>query len=101
MDPDADRSMPVAPRIDDLARAGIVTGYNASMSKPTPQSVEPGEVRALAEAVLKADRFPYLASIDGDQPRVRPVSPVRTDGFTVYVAVPERKLWAFRSCFWL
>ena len=24
--------------------------------------------------------------MDGDQPRVRPVSPVRTDGFTVYVA---------------
>jgi general stress protein 26 len=27
-----------------------------------------------------------LATIDGDQPRLRPVSPVRTDGFTVYVA---------------
>lgn len=27
-----------------------------------------------------------LASVDGDQPRVRPVSPVRTDRFTVYVA---------------
>ena len=36
--------------------------------------------------MVQADRFPYLASIDGDQPRVRPVSPVRTDGFTVYVA---------------
>jgi general stress protein 26 len=24
--------------------------------------------------------------MDGEQPRVRPVSPVRTDGFTVYVA---------------
>ena len=37
-------------------------------------------------AVIAADHFPYLATIDGDQPRVRPVSPVRTDGFTVYVA---------------
>lgn len=27
-----------------------------------------------------------LATVDGDQPRLRPVSPVRTDGFTVYVA---------------
>lgn len=27
-----------------------------------------------------------LASIDGDQPRLRPVSPVRTAGFTIYVA---------------
>lgn len=33
-----------------------------------------------------ADRFPVLATLDGDQPRARPVSPVRTDGFTVYVA---------------
>lgn len=56
------------------------------MTKPAPRPVEPGEVKSLAEAVLKADRFPYLASIDGDQPRLRPVSPVRTDGFTVYVA---------------
>jgi uncharacterized pyridoxamine 5'-phosphate oxidase family protein len=36
--------------------------------------------------VIQADRFPTLATIDGDQPRVRPVSPVRTDGFVVYVA---------------
>ena len=56
------------------------------MSKPKPQPIEPGEVKSLAEAVLKSDRFPYLATIDGDQPRLRPVSPVRTDGFTVYVA---------------
>jgi general stress protein 26 len=40
----------------------------------------------LAQAVIAADRFPYLATVDGDQPRLRPVSPVRTDGFTVYVA---------------
>ena len=56
------------------------------MTKPTPAPIEPGEVRSLALAVLKADRFPYLATVDGDQPRLRPVSPVRTDGFVVYVA---------------
>ncbi len=56
------------------------------MSKPTPDRIPPGDVRSLAERVIKADRFPYLASIDGDQPRLRPVSPVRTEGFTVYVA---------------
>src|SRR5262247_1418588 len=56
------------------------------MAKPQPKSIAPDEVLNLALAVLKADRFPYLATIDGDQPRVRPVSPVRTDGFTVYVA---------------
>lgn len=56
------------------------------MTKPTVKPIDPSELRELAAGVLKADRFPYLASIDGDQPRVRPVSPVRTDGFTVYVA---------------
>jgi general stress protein 26 len=56
------------------------------MSKPTPEPIDPEELLALARVVVKADRFPYLATIDGDQPRVRPVSPVRTDGFMVYVA---------------
>src|SRR5712692_3302327 len=56
------------------------------MTKPTPDPVTPGELVKLALAVLSADRFPYLATLDGDQPRVRPVSPVRTEGFTVYVA---------------
>jgi len=56
------------------------------MTKPEPVKIEPAEVRTRALAVLAQDRFPYLASIDGDQPRVRPVSPVRTDEFTVYIA---------------
>lgn len=56
------------------------------MSKPAPEPVDPAKVVELALAVVRADRFPNLATIDGDQPRVRPVSPVRTDGFTVYVA---------------
>jgi general stress protein 26 len=56
------------------------------MTQPIPVPPEPAKVRELALAVVKADRFPYLATIDGDQPRLRPVSPVRTDGFTVYVA---------------
>ena len=56
------------------------------MAKPTPQPISPAEVRDRALAVVRADRFPHLATIDGDQPRLRPVSPVRTDRFTVYVA---------------
>jgi general stress protein 26 len=56
------------------------------MAKPTPERIDPARVRELALAVVRADRFPHLATIDGDQPRVRPVSPVRTDEFTVYVA---------------
>ena len=35
---------------------------------------------------MRNARFPQLATMDADQPRVRPVSPVRTDQFTVYVA---------------
>lgn len=56
------------------------------MSKPLPTPIDPSHVRELALAVVKADRFPTLASVDGDWPRVRPVSPVKTDGFTIYVA---------------
>jgi general stress protein 26 len=57
-----------------------------AMSKPIPTPIDPAQVRDLALAVIAADRFPQLATIDGDQPRLRPVSPVRTDGFTIYVA---------------
>lgn len=56
------------------------------MAKPTPKPIDPANLVALAQAVIRADRFPMLATMDGDQPRVRPVSPVKTDGFTVYVA---------------
>src|SRR5437899_9116589 len=56
------------------------------MSKPASPPIDPQRLVELALAVVKADRFPHLASMDGDQPRVRPVSPVRTEGFTVYVA---------------
>lgn len=57
------------------------------MSKrPTPEPVDPARLPELARAVIAADRFPRLATVDGEQPRVRPVSPVKTDGFVVYVA---------------
>ena len=56
------------------------------MSKPALKPIEPGQLVQLAQAVIKSAKFPQLATIDADQPRVRPVSPVRVDGFTVYVA---------------
>ena len=56
------------------------------MTKPLPEPIDPQHLPDLARAVIQADRFPYLATMDGDQPRVRPVSPVRTEGYTVYVA---------------
>lgn len=59
---------------------------DAGMAQPKPKPLDPAELPALAAATMKAAKFPVLATVDGDQPRVRPVSPVRTDGFTVYVA---------------
>ncbi|QDU29632.1 General stress protein 26 [Anatilimnocola aggregata] len=56
------------------------------MTKPQPQPIDPAQVPELARQVVAADRFPMLASLDGDQPRLRPVSPVKTDGFTIFVA---------------
>ena len=56
------------------------------MNQPQPKAVDPAEVRDLALQVVQADRFPCLATVAGDQPRLRPVSQVRTDQFTVYIA---------------
>ena len=56
------------------------------MARPTPEPIDPEHLVDLARKVMRAARFPFLATIDGDRPRVRPVSPVRTEGFTVFVA---------------
>jgi general stress protein 26 len=56
------------------------------MPKPQPAPLDPNDLPRLAREVIQADHFPHLATIDGDQPRLRPVSPVKTDGFTIYVA---------------
>ena len=56
------------------------------MSQPKPHPIDPAALPDLAQATMKSAKFPVLATADGDQPRVRPVSPVRTDGFVVYVA---------------
>ena len=56
------------------------------MPKPTPDPFDPSEVTALSHQVIQDAKFPMLATVDGDQPRLRPVSPVRVDGFTIYVA---------------
>ena len=56
------------------------------MTQPIPEPIDLTQLPELALAVIAAVRFPHLASMDGNQPRLRPVSPVRTDGFVVYVA---------------
>lgn len=53
--------------------------------KPPPR-LTGEELRKAALDVLRADPFPMLASVGEGQARVRPVSPVKTDAFTVYVA---------------
>ena len=56
--------------------------------KPRPEPVDPSQLYDLAHAVIKAAKFPMLATVDLEsRPRVRPVSPVRVDpDFTIYVA---------------
>lgn len=59
----------------------------SSASPPCPKAVPPDQAAALAHAVVHAVPFPFLATagLDG-QPRVRPVSALHIDGFTVYLA---------------
>ena len=54
--------------------------------KPRPRHVEPSELVELAQATMARAPFPMLASVDGGRPRLRPISPVRTEGFRVYFA---------------
>ena len=56
------------------------------MEKPELKPISPADLVSFASETMKEAKFPTLASMDGDQARVRPVSPVRTDGFTIYVA---------------
>ncbi|MBI1357544.1 MAG: pyridoxamine 5-phosphate oxidase [Acidobacteria bacterium] len=55
--------------------------------KPLPEPVDPARLPELARETIRVAKYPMLASVDPEgQPRVRPVSPVRTRGFTVWVA---------------
>ena len=54
--------------------------------KPEPEPLDTSRLVELALEVIQRDKFPMLATADGDQPRLRPVSPVGNDGFTIFVA---------------
>ncbi len=56
------------------------------MARPEVKPLEPGEAASAAREAMRRAKFPMLATSDGGQARVRPVSPVRTEGFIVYVA---------------
>ena len=54
--------------------------------KPLPEPVDPARLPELAQQAIRRAKYPMLATVDpAGQPRVRPVSPVRTVGFTVWV----------------
>lgn len=56
------------------------------MPKPQAAKIDPSQLPTLAADVIKQAKFPMLATMDGDQPRLRPVSPVKVDGFSIYIA---------------
>lgn len=51
---------------------------------PIPEPVAPEELVAVARGVIRANRFPFLATIDGEEPRLRPVTLSWEDGFQIY-----------------
>lgn len=55
--------------------------------QPKPDPVDLTRLPEIAAQAIRSAKYPMLASVDpGGQPRLRPVSPVKTDGFTVWVA---------------
>lgn len=56
------------------------------MPKPQPEPVDVTKLRELSLSVIEADKFPMLATVGGGQPCVRPVSPLRNEGFVIWVA---------------
>lgn len=54
--------------------------------QPEPIPFDPSQLPELAMRAMREAKFPVLATVAGNQPCARPVSPVWTDGFTVYVA---------------
>lgn len=55
---------------------------------PSPRAAE--ELVGLAREVIREARFPLLATADGDQPRVRPMTLAWEDGFTTFFVSLKR-----------
>lgn len=59
--------------------------------KPKPEPVDPARLPELARETMRKAKYPMMATCGADGgPSVRPVSPVKTDGFTVWVASLRR-----------
>ena len=55
--------------------------------QPRPEPVDLNRLAETAQQTIRQAKYPMLASVDAaGQPRVRPISPVKTEGFTVWVA---------------
>ena len=52
----------------------------------TYETFTPETLIQVAQETIATAKFPQLATMDGDQPRVRPVSPLKVEGFTVFIA---------------
>ena len=55
------------------------------MAKPQVKKLDPSKIPDLAREIVREVKFPMLATSDEDQPRVRPISPLHTEGFEIYV----------------
>tara|TARA_B100001559_G_C16311006_1_gene534243 strand:- start:163 stop:603 length:441 start_codon:yes stop_codon:yes gene_type:complete len=53
---------------------------------PTSKPFDKEKLPEIAIECMNEAKFPVLATVDDNQPRARPVSPVKTERFTVYVA---------------
>ena len=53
---------------------------------PETKPIDSDKLPDIAKECMQLAKFPQLATIENDRPRVRPVSPVKTEEFTVYVA---------------
>ena len=51
--------------------------YSPAVPKPTPRPIAPEQLVRLALEVLRADRFPYLGTIDNPQLIVYRIRPTR------------------------
>jgi general stress protein 26 len=56
------------------------------VTKPQSEPLDAAEVVQRALAVIRTAPCCFLATNDGAQPRLRPMSPVRTDRFTIFLA---------------
>ncbi len=56
------------------------------MTKSLSRPLDPAQVMERALAVIQNAPYSFLATTEGEQPRLRPISPVGRDRFTIFLA---------------